>query len=421
MPVRAAGYPQGCFTMERLMDRAAETLQMDRAEIRRRNLVPAEKMPYKKPLVSRSGAAIIYDSGDFPGLQDKALAAADWQGFPQRQAAARKEGRYLGIGIAHGVKGTGRGPFETGIVRIAPSGGINIFTGAAVMGQGLETSLAQICAEQLGVSPSSVTVVAGDTRRVPFGLGGFGSRQLIMAGSSVQLAARAVREKVCKLASHLLEASEHDLALSEGYVHVVGTPPESGLTLGKVADILRGSPGAGLPPDVEPGCDATFNFRSDHLSYANVCHIAEAEVDPETGLVCLLRYLSVQDSGTLINPMIVDGQVHGSVAHGIGNALFEWMGYDNAGNPVTTDFAGYLLSTAPEMPRIDALYLQTATSLNPLGAKGAGEVGTVPAAAAVISAVEDALRAFGVRLDRAPIDPPYLLGLIRPKVLMNGS
>jgi carbon-monoxide dehydrogenase large subunit len=419
MPVRAAGYPQGCFAMERLMDRAAAELNMDRAEIRRRNLIPPESMPYQKPLRSRSGAPICYDSGDFPAVQDDALAAAGWHEFPKRQAAARAEGRYLGIGIAHGVKGTGRGPFESGVVRIMPSGRVSVFTGAAAMGQGLQTALSQICAAQLGISPDQVSVVAGDTRNVPIGLGGFGSRQLMMAGSSVQLASKAVREKVLKLASHLLEASEEDLDLSKGYAHVVGTPPESGSSLAQIANILRGSPGAGLPPGVEPGCDATFNFRSDQLSYADVCHVAEVEVDIDTGMVRIIGYVAVQDSGTLINPLIVDGQVYGSIAHGIGNSLFEWMGYDPDGNPVTTDFSSYLMPTSTEMPSLRSLYRESPTPLNPLGAKGVGEVGTVPVAAAVISAVEHALQPFGVHLARAPIDPAHLVGLIKRNPLQG--
>ena len=407
LTVRGAGYPQACFAMERLMDAAADALDMDRAALRRRNLIPPEKMPYEKPLKARSGAPIWYDCGDFPAAQDEALAAADWAGFPARQAAARAQGRHLGIGIAHGVKGTGRGPFESGMVRIMPSGRVSVFTGAAVMGQGLQTALAQICADQLGIDPADITVSAGDTRDIKLGLGGFGSRQLVMAGSSVQLAAQAVAEKVKKLASHLLEAAEADLELTAGRVHVVGTPPQAGRTLADIANILRGSPGAGLPPGVEPGCDASFNFRSDGLAYANTCHIAEVEADPETGAVHILRYTAMQDSGILINPLIVDGQVHGSIAHGIGNAMFEWMGYDADGQPVTTDLSTYLLPTATEMPRIKTLYRQTPSPMNPLGAKGVGEVSTVPVAAAVISAVENAV---GVHLAHAPIDPAYIIG-----------
>ena len=413
LTVRGAGYPQACFTMERLMDRAAAQLGMDRAALRRKNLITPEKMPYEKPLRARSGAPIWYDCGDFPACQDELLQAAGWHDFPARQAAARAQGRYLGIGIAHGVKGTGRGPFESGLVRIMPSGRVTVFTGAAAMGQGIATALAQICAQQLGIDPTDVAVVAGDTRAVPIGLGGFGSRQLVMAGSSVQMASQAVATKIRKMAGHLLEVAEHDLELSHGRVHVVGTPPESGRTLAEIANILRGSPGAGLPNDVEPGCDASFNFRSDQLAYANVCHVAEVAVDPETGGVEILRYTAMQDSGVLINPMIVDGQTHGSVAHGLGNAMFEWMGYDAEAQPVTTSLADYLLPTSTETPRVTSLYRQTPSPMNPLGAKGVGEVGTVPVAAALVSAIEDALRPFGATLSQAPLNPAYIVSRIR--------
>jgi carbon-monoxide dehydrogenase large subunit len=399
--------------MERLMDQAAIKLGMDRAVLRRRNLIPPEKMPYEKPLRARSGAPIWYDCGDFPACQDELLKAADWDGFPSRQAKARAEGRYRGIGLAHGVKGTGRGPFESGLVRVMPSGRVTVFTGAAAMGQGIATALAQICADQLGLAAEDVSVVAGDTRAVPIGLGGFGSRQLVMAGSSVQMASKAVATKIRKMASHLLEAAEADLELSGGYVHVVGTPPEAGRSLAEIANILRGSPGAGLPKDVEPGCDASFNFRSDQLAYANVCHVAEVEVDPETGGVHILRYTAMQDSGVLINPLIVDGQTHGSVAHGLGNAMFEWMGYDADAQPVTTSLSDYLLPTSTEVPRVEALYRQTPSPMNPLGAKGVGEVGTVPVAAAIISAIEDALRPFGVHLAQAPVNPAYIVSQVR--------
>ena len=411
IPIRGAGYPEACFAMERLMDSAAAAFSLDRAEIRRRNLIPAAKMPYEKPLRSRSGAAMVYDSGDFPGSQAELLEAADWAGFPARQAAARAAGRLIGIGLGHGVKGTGRGPFESGIVRIMPSGKVTVSTGAAPMGQGLGTALAQICAEQLGIDPADVTVVMGDTRGTQLGLGGFGSRQLVMAGSSVSLATREVATKVRRLAAHLLEAAEVDLVLKDGRVYIDGVP-EKGFTLGRLAAILRGAPGYPIPAGMEPGLDAEFNFRSDSLAYANVCHVAEVEVDPETGGVTILRYTAMQDSGRLINPLIVDGQVHGSIAHGIGNALFEWMGYDAEAQPVTTTFAEYLLPTATELPFFEALYKESPSPLNPLGAKGVGEVATVPVTAAIISAVEDALSPYEVSIERTPISPGHLFELI---------
>ena len=421
LTVRGAGYPQACFTMERLMDAAALRLGMDRAALRRRNLVPPEKMPYEKPLKARSGAPIWYDCGDYPACQDELLVAADWDGFPARAAASRAAGKYRGIGIAHGVKGTGRGPFESAIVRVMPSGRVSVITGAAVMGQGLATALAQICADQLGISPEQISVIAGDTRVIPLGLGGFGSRQLVMAGSSVQLAAQSVAVKLRKMASHMMEVDENDLVFTDGFVHVVGTPPAAGKSLGAIANVLRGSPGAGLPADVEPGSDANVNFRGDQLAYANVCHIAEVEVDPETGGVDILAYTAMQDSGVLINPLIVDGQVHGSVAHGIGNALFEWMGYDADGQPVTTNLADYLLPGATDVPRMRTLYRQTPSPLNPLGAKGVGEVSTVPVAAAVISAIEHALAPFGAHLAQAPISPAQILATLQSGATTHGQ
>jgi carbon-monoxide dehydrogenase large subunit len=409
--VRGAGYPQAAFAMERLMDRLARELGIDRADVRRRNLIPAEKMPYTKPLKARSGASMRYDSGDYPSCQAKALAAAGWGDFAQRQAAARNEQRYIGIGLAHGIKGTGRGPFESGLLRVANTGRISVFTGAAAIGQGLRTALAQICAGELGLRAQDITVVPGDTAGISLGLGAFASRQTVTAGSSVLLAARAVAAKAKKLASHVLEAAEHDLELANGEVRVVGAP-QLAVGLGELARILKGAPGYGFPEDLDPGLEATVNWRTDALAYANACHVAEVEVDIETGGVKLRRYFALQDSGILINPMMVDGQVHGGVAHGIGNAILEWMGYDGDAQPVTTTFADYLLPSATELPPIVTLYEQTPSPLNPLGAKGAGEVGTIPAAAAVIAAIEDALQPFGVHIAQTPIAPQQLVALI---------
>jgi carbon-monoxide dehydrogenase large subunit len=397
--------------MERLMDRVAHELKLERAELRRRNLIPPEKMPYTKPLKARSGAAMQYDSGDYPACQAKALKAAGWDDFPQRQAAARAQGRHIGIGLAHGIKGTGRGPFESGLVRVSNTGRVSVFTGAAAIGQGLGTVLAQICAGELGLRAQDITVVPGDTGGIALGLGAFASRQTVTAGSSVLLAARAVAGKAKKLASHVLEAAEHDLEIADGEVRVVGAPQLS-VKLGELARILKGAPGYGFPPDVEPGLDAGVNWRTDALAYANACHVAEVEVDVGTGGVKLVNYVAVQDSGILINPMLVDGQVRGGVAHGIGNAILEWMGFDATGQPVTTTFADYLLPTAVEVPAIATLYQETPSPLNPLGAKGAGEVSTIPTAAAVISAIEDALAPFGVRIAQTPVTPAKLVELI---------
>ncbi|HUC51424.1 MAG TPA: xanthine dehydrogenase family protein molybdopterin-binding subunit [Xanthobacteraceae bacterium] len=405
--VRGAGYPQSAFAMERLMDLVAAKLKLDRADVRQRNLIAAEDMPYEKPVKARSGVSIVYDTGDYPATQKAALDAGRWHDFAQRKAQARAAGRYIGIGIANAVKGTGRGPFESGLVRIDLTGQVSVYTGAAPMGQGLRTALAQICAGEFGLSASDINVVAGDTGPVPLGLGGFASRQLITAGSSVLLASRAVAAKAKTLAGRIIEADESDLELSGGTVHVAGAK-DANVSLGELARILNGAPGYGFPAGMEPGLDAMSNFRTDALAYANASHIAEVEVDRDTGGITLVNYVAVQDAGRLINPMIVDGQIKGGIVHGIGNAIFEHIVHDGDGQPLATNFADYLLPTATELPPMQTFYTESPTQLNPLGAKGVGEVGTIPAAAAIISAIEDALSEFSIRISQVPISPHFI-------------
>jgi carbon-monoxide dehydrogenase large subunit len=411
MPVRGAGYPEAAFTMERALDAIARALKLDRAEVRRRNLVPAEKMPYLTPLKTRAGSPVAYDSGDFPRCLDMAMQAIDYAGFAARQRDARANGRHLGIGIGNGVKGTGRGPFESGIVRIGRSGRISVYTGAMPMGQGIRTALAQICAEQFGVDTETVSVVAGDTAVIPYGQGGFASRQTVTAGSSVHLAALAVREKVLAVAAHLLEAGVEDLELRDGRVEVVGAPG-SGLSLRKVAEAVSGVPGYPMPGKFEPGLESLKSFLPDALTYGMGCHAVEVEVDVETARVRILRYVVVNDSGKLINPMIVEGQLVGGTVHAIGNTLYEWMGYDDGAQPLTTTFADYLLPTAPEVPNIELHFLQSPSPLNPLGVKGVGESGCVPAAGAIVAAIEDALSPFGVTIGDYPVTSAKLYALI---------
>jgi len=294
---------------------------------------------------------------------------------------------------------------------VSPTGQITVSTGAAPMGQGLATALAQICADAFGVRAQDVTVIAGDTAAAPLGLGGFASRQTVTAGSSVKIAASAVAAKARKLASQMLEAAEEDLEIVNGEVRVVGAP-QLAVKLGEVARVLKGAPGYPFPKDIEPGLESSATFRVDQLAYSNACHVAEVEVDVETGGVRILRYIAMQDAGRRINPMIVDGQIHGGIAHGIGNAIFEWMGYDETGQPVTTTFADYLLPTAKDVPSLHTLYKESPSPHNPLGVKGVGEVGVIPAAAAVISAIEDALSPFNVQIAQMPVTPPKLVELI---------
>jgi carbon-monoxide dehydrogenase large subunit len=411
MPVRGAGYPEGAFAMERLLDRIADQLGLDRAEVRHRNLVPPEKMPYVSPLKTRAGSPITLDSGDFPECQRMALEAIDYAGFVGRQRRARAEGRYLGIGIGNGAKGTGRGPFESGIVRIGRSGRISVYTGAMPMGQGIKTALAQICAEQFGVAPDNITVAAGDTAVIPYGQGGFASRQTVSAGSAVHLAAVAVRDKALKVAAHLLEVGVSDLELRDGRIEIAGAPG-SGLTLREVAEAVSGVPGYAMPGQFEPGLESMQSFLPSALTYGGGCHAVEVEVDVETCGVSILRYVVVNDSGRMINPMMVEGQLTGGTAHGIGNALFEWMGYDDQAQPLTTTFADYLLPSATEVPTIEVTLVEFPSPLNPLGVKGVGESGCVPAAGAIISAIEHALAPFGVRIAEYPVTPARLFALL---------
>jgi aerobic carbon-monoxide dehydrogenase large subunit len=411
MPVRGAGYPEAAFAMERVLDRIARVLGLDRTEVRRRNLVPVEKMPYVSPLKTRSGSPVALDSGDFPRCLDMALKAIDYAGFPERQGRAREHNRHLGIGVGNGVKGTGRGPFESGIVRIGRSGRISVYTGAMPMGQGIKTALAQICAEQFVVPADTVTVMAGDTTIIPYGQGGFASRQTVTAGSAVHMAAVAVREKVLSVAAHLLETGVEDLELRDGRVEVVGAPG-SGMTLREVAEAVSGVPGYAMPGGFEPGLESLQSFLPNALTYGMGCHAVEVEVDAETGGVRILRYVVVNDSGRLINPMIVEGQLVGGTVHGIGNTLYEWMGYDTGAQPLTTTFADYLLASATEVPKIEVHFLECPSPLNPLGVKGVGESGCVPAAGAIVAAVENALSPFGVTIGEYPVTPARLFAQI---------
>ena len=410
-PVRGAGHPQGTFAMERLLDRVARELKIDRAEVRRRNLIPAAKMPYTKQLKTRGGMQVVLDSGDYPRCQQEACTRAGWDGFRARQEAARREGRYLGIGLANFVKGTGRGPFEGVTVRIGPSGKILVYSGATAMGQSTRTMLAQIVAEQLGGDLSNIVVTTGDTDGIPMGIGGSNSRQTVTAGSSAHLAARKVRQKAIKVAALLLKASEQDLEIVGGEVSVKGA---SGMKigLGRIAHTVAGTPGYALPGEIEPGMEATEYFVVDDMAYANGSAVAEVEVDIETGAVRILRYVLAHDCGRILHPKIVDGQILGGAAHGIGNALYEMMRFDGDGQPLTTNLGEYLLVTATEMPPVEIIHVESPSPLNPLGVKGVGECGVVPAPAAILSAVEDALAPFGVRVTRAPLFPAEIVALI---------
>lgn len=410
-PVRGAGRPQAVFAMERLLDKAARLVGIDRLELRRRNLIGPEQMPYAVGLLFRDGKPMTYDSGDYPACQEKAAALADYAGFPARQQAAREAGRHIGIGIGNYVEGTGLGPFEGGTVRVMPSGRVAVITGAGNQGQGHRTAFAQIAADMLGLDPADIDFLEGDTAMIPMGVGTFASRVAVNAGSSIQLAGQAVRAKIKKLAAHLLEAAEEDIELGNGRAFVRGVE-EMGRSFAELARIGQGMPGFSYPEGFAAGLEDTQYFSPSQSTYCNGTHIAEVEVDIGTGAVKILNYVVAHDSGVIINPLIVDGQVQGGVAHGVGNALLEWMKYDENAQPLTANFADYLLPTACEVPRVTIAHLESPSPLNPLGVKGAGEGGTIPAAAAIAAAIENALETYGVEIADAPSTPEKIVMLL---------
>ncbi len=410
--VRGAGRPQAVFAMERLMDRIARELQLDRAEVRARNMIKPEQMPYSVGLVFRDGKPLVYASGDFPKSQTRALALSGYDGFRARQARARAEGRYLGIGIGNYVEGTGLGPFEGVTIRVMPNGRVAVATGATTQGQGTRTTLSQIVADNVGCRIEDIVMTAGDTAAISQGIGAFASRQAINAGNSALIAGQSVRKQIVALAAHVLGVPEAEIDVEDGYATARGGNKPS-MSLGELARVAQGMPGFSFPPGQTPGLEHTTYFTPPQASYCNGTHVAEVEVDPETGGVTLLRYTVAHDSGNVINPMIVDGQVQGGVAHGIGNALFEWMKYDASGQPLTTTFQDYLLPSAPEVPGCTIEHVETPNPLNPLGVKGAGEGGTIPAPAAIVSAIEDALSPFGARFSDMPLTPDRIVTALR--------
>ncbi|MEA2840438.1 MAG: aerobic carbon-monoxide dehydrogenase large subunit [Methylobacteriaceae bacterium] len=403
-PVRGAARPCTAFVLERLADRIARYLKMPREEVRRRSFVTADRMPYTTGMKARDGSPISYDSGDYEKALDLALEKIDALGFPARRKQAAARGKLLGLGIASCVEDTGLAPFEGATVRVTPAGKVTIATGAASQGQGHRTVLAQIAADALGVDIADISVESADTGKFPLGISTIASRIAVTAGSSVELAAQKVRNKALKAASFMLEAAENDLEIEAGIVRVIGVPGMQ-VSLGEIARALSGSAGLLLPGHLEPDLAATAYFESNALTFAYGSNACEVEIDPATGDIRVTRYVVVHDCGRLINPLVVEGQIRGGVVHGIGNALYERMVYDETGQPLSTNYGEYLLPLASEMPDIEIHHIETPSPRNPIGVKGAGEGGTIPAAACVISAIEDALGQGAPFIAEHPVSP----------------
>ena len=423
-PYRGAGRPQGCYAMERTMDAIAAHLGLDRAEVRSRNFIQPEEMPYDQGLMFQDGRPLRYDSGDFPASLAKLKALVGWDDFAAYRARAEREGRRVGIGIGCYVEGTGVGPYEGGFVQVETSGRVNVATGLTTQGQSHQTAFAQIVADELGVPLADVHVTTGDTRRMAYAVGTFASRGAVMSGNAVALAARVVRAKALRIAADALEVSPDDLDIEDGVIAVKGAPGTSIdlKTVAVLSNPLRyafdtsaqaatqfaGTFDPEKPPvadDDEPGLEAQDFYSPTQATFANGMHAAVVETDPVTAEIRILRYCVVHDCGTMVNPMVVEGQVHGGVAQGVGGALYERMVYDESGQLLNASFMDFLMPYATEVPHIETDHLETPSPLNPLGIKGAGEAGTIPVTAVIASALEDA-EGFPIR--SMPISPSEL-------------
>jgi carbon-monoxide dehydrogenase large subunit/6-hydroxypseudooxynicotine dehydrogenase subunit gamma len=407
---RAPGRFESTFVRERLMDAIAARLGLDRIDVRRRNLIAKEEMPYRRPLATL-GTEIVLDSGDYAGLVDKAMQAAKWrelQGDLQRRRAA---GECVGAGLAIFVEKSGLGPFDGVRVAVDASGAVEVVTGAASLGQGVETVIAQICADALGVDYRRVRVIHGRTDRIAFGLGAFASRVTVMTGEATRLAAIEVRAKAIEVAAELLQLPADALDIVDGDVVRNGAATGPSVALGEIAKALE--PTSRLRGGRTPGLAADGWFYTDHMNYPYGVHVAVARVDRGTGGVTIERYLVAYDVGRAVNPMLVEGQIAGGFAQGLGGTLLEEFLYDERGEPLSVNFADYLMPTAREVPLLDVVITQDAPSpLNPLGLKGAGEGGANAVGAAIASAIDDAIGMPGA-ITRLPVTPQRLREILR--------
>ncbi|HEX5759725.1 MAG TPA: xanthine dehydrogenase family protein molybdopterin-binding subunit [Thermoanaerobaculia bacterium] len=414
-PYRGAGRQHGVFVVERLLDLAARELGLDPAEIRRRNFLRPEAFPVDNEIIYQDFAPLVYDSGNYVPILDKALEMVGWERFRgEEQPARRAAGRCAGIAVVAYVEGTGIGPFEGARVQVQTNGKVTVVTGVGTQGQGHFTVLAQIAAEQLGVAVRDVEVVTGDTDQFHWGTGTFASRGAVVAGNAVHEAAKDVRGKALRLAAEELGVGEEEVELADGQARVKNEGrggQEGGIGLGELARRANPMRGA-VKPGSEPGLEATNYFGPHRGATASGVHAMIVEVDPETMQIAIEKYVVVHDCGRVLNPLLVDGQVHGGVAQGLGNAFFEELAYDENGQLVNASFMDYLLPTALDVPRVEVGHLETVSPLNALGTKGAGEAGAIPTGALFAQALEDALQVPGLEILEIPLKPSRLWELV---------
>lgn len=417
---RGAGRPEATYVVERIMDRVARELGLDPVKLRKKNFPKPKEFPFA------TATGLMYDSGNYQGALNKGLRLAGYQKWRGEQKKLRRRGRYIGIGLSTYVEICAMGPsaampaggWESGAVRVEPTGKVTVLTGISPHGQGQETSFAQIVADELGVDFDDIAVIHGDTAIVPSGIGTFGSRATAVGGTAVLQAAEKVKDKAREIAAHLLEADPDDLVFADGRFSVKGVP-RKGISLQQIA--LEAHLAKNLPKKMEPGLSATSVFEPSNFTFPFGTHICVVEVDPKTGAIQILKYVAVDDCGKVINPLLVDGQIHGGIAQGLGQALLEEVVYDEEGQILSGSLMDYALPKAEDVPRLELSRTETPTPVNPLGVKGVGEAGTIGSTPAVVNAVVDALAPFGVTHIDMPLKPEKIWRLCREKLAGAGG
>jgi carbon-monoxide dehydrogenase large subunit len=408
-PYRGAGRPEAAFAMERTIDLVARELKLEPADVRRRNMIRADEMPYRVGIPYRDGEPIVYDSGDYPGALQKALdAVGGVEAFRRRQSEARQEGRYLGLGIGCYIEGTGIGPFESAFVRIDPSGKIYVASGACPQGQGMETIFAQVAADLWKVTPDDVVIALADTSAIAIGFGTMASRSTVTVSAAMHHASAKLRDKVFAIAANLLECATVDLELRDGGVGVVGAPGAM-VSLARIAQVARPGWESERPPGMDAGLEEIFYWQPPTVTWSYAVHVAIVEVDRETGRIRIESYAVAHDCGVVVNPMLVEGQIMGGAAQGLGGILCEAIVYDANGQLLSGSLMDYALPTAGDIPAMRIIHQHSPSPLNPFGVKGVGEGGAVAPPAAIANAVCDALVPFGVEINATPISPEQLV------------
>ncbi len=404
---RGAGRPEATYFIERMMDAVSRELGMDPAEIRRKNMISSSEFPYK------TTTGLYYDSGDYEKPLEKALNIVDYKNLRQEQEKLRKEGKYIGVGLSLYVEICGLGPsiimpaggWESATVRVEPTARVTVLTGSSPHGQGEETTFAQIAASQLGVKMEDVTVIHGDTQVVQYGVGTYGSRTLAVGGTAIYNSCQKIKDKAIKFAANLLEANPLDMAYENGKIFVIGSPQAS-VTIAKVAQ--EAYLAKKLPKDTEPGLEATSYFEPPNCTFPFGAHIVVSEVDRETGQIKIRKYVAVDDCGNVVNPMLVEGQIHGGIAHSIGQAFYEEIVYGDGAQLQTATLMDYLVPSAMEIPKFETASTVTPSPVNPMGVKGVGEAGTIGSTPALINSIEDALSPFKAKIDVMPVKSELL-------------